>query len=109
MVYGRLEWKIGKTWEGGRERDGIEVVEYWESRLLDACEFGRCRVERRDCGEVIKGGSCCMLVDGGGDSAEGVLEVATVAIVAGSSRAQVSGPRVYLKVKVPELAQQAES
>lgn len=32
---------MGKMWEGGRDLDGIEAVEYCDSRLLKACDIGR--------------------------------------------------------------------
>jgi hypothetical protein len=47
---------MGKIWEGGRERDGTELVEYWERRFLEACDIGRGSVLRRVGGDVINGG-----------------------------------------------------
>jgi hypothetical protein len=54
-----VEGKIGKMWEGGRERDGIELVEYCDNRFFDACDIGRGRVDLRlgFGGDVIRGGS----------------------------------------------------
>ena len=50
--------------DGGRDRDGIELVEYCDKRFLDACDMGRGSVLRRDGGEVINGGrgGCAALV-----------------------------------------------
>lgn len=56
-AYGRLEGKRGKTWEGGRDLDGIEPVEYCDSLFLEACDIGRGSVDLREGGEVINGGS----------------------------------------------------
>lgn len=47
---------MGNTWEGGRDLEGTEWVEYCESLFFDACEFGRCKVERREGGDVTSGG-----------------------------------------------------
>ena len=47
---------MGNMWEVGRDLEGISPVEYWESLFFEACDIGRDRVLRRDCGEVINGG-----------------------------------------------------
>lgn len=52
----RLEWKIGKRYDGGREREGTEPVEYCDRRFLEACDMGRGRFVRRPGGDVINGG-----------------------------------------------------
>lgn len=44
-------------WDGGRERDGTEPVEYCDRRFFEACDIGLGAVERRLGGEVISGGS----------------------------------------------------
>jgi hypothetical protein len=56
-VYERLDGKMGKIWDGGRDRDGPEPVEYCDSRCLDAWDIGRGSVLLRAGGEVISGGS----------------------------------------------------
>lgn len=66
---------MGKMWDGGRDRVGIEVVEYWERRFLDACDMGRGSVVLRPggpggdvmSGDVMSGGSggCAVLIAGG--------------------------------------------
>lgn len=58
---------MGKMWDGGRDRVGIEVVEYWERRFLDACDMGRGSVVLRPGGDVMSGGSggCAVLIAGG--------------------------------------------
>lgn len=49
---------MGNSWEGGREREGIELtVEYCDRRFLDACDIGRGSVLLRAGGEVMSGGS----------------------------------------------------
>lgn len=55
-AYARLEGYMGKTFETGRDLEGIEPVEYWESLFLEAYDIGRESVLRRDGGEVIDGG-----------------------------------------------------
>jgi hypothetical protein len=57
MVYERLEWKIGKTWDGGRDREGPEVFEYCDNLFFDANDRGRCRLVRLAGGDVTKGGN----------------------------------------------------
>lgn len=63
---------------------GKEPVEYWESRLLEACDIGRDVMLRRDGGEVIRGGSAGWLGFGGEDAAAGgevageVVDITTV-------------------------------
>lgn len=47
LVYGRLEWKMGNTCDGGRERDMPDMVEYCESLFFEACDVERCIVGRR--------------------------------------------------------------
>ncbi len=50
---------MGKMWDGGRDREGIELVEYCDKRFLDACDIGRGRMLLRAGGaggEVISGG-----------------------------------------------------
>lgn len=47
---------MGKTCEGGRDLDGIEPVEYCDSRFLEACDIGRGSVLRREGFDVISGG-----------------------------------------------------
>lgn len=47
---------MGNMWEVGRDLEGTEPTEYWERRFLDACDIGRCRVLRREEGEVMSGG-----------------------------------------------------
>jgi len=56
-VYGRLEWKTGNMWDGGLDLEGTECCEYCDNRFLDAFELGRCRVDRQEGGDVIKGGN----------------------------------------------------
>lgn len=79
--------KVGKTWEGGRDLEGMElVVEYCDRRFLDACDIGRGRLLLRAGGEVMSGGSagCAGLAaavadgdgDGDGDERAGGGEVA---------------------------------
>lgn len=46
---------MGNMWEGGRERDGMDPVEYWDSRFLEACDMGLGICDRRADGEVIRG------------------------------------------------------
>lgn len=47
---------MGNTWEGGRDLEGTEWFEYCDSLFLEACEMGRCRVDRRAGGDVMSGG-----------------------------------------------------
>jgi hypothetical protein len=56
MVYVRLEWKMGNRYEAGRDREGIDPVEYCDRRFLEACDIGRGMLVRRAGGEVINGG-----------------------------------------------------
>ena len=56
-MYERLDGKRGKMCDTGRDRVGIELVEYCDKRFLEACDMGRGRVLLRDGGEVINGGS----------------------------------------------------
>ena len=77
-------------WEGGREREWMEPVEYCESRFLDAWDMGRGNVLRREGGEVIKGGSEVWLgleagedITAGGVSGVDVDDIIT--IILGSS------------------------
>lgn len=55
-VYGRLEGKRGKMCEGGLDREGMEPVEYCDSRFLEAYDNGRGSVLLRDGGDVMRGG-----------------------------------------------------
>jgi hypothetical protein len=59
--------------EGGRERVGIELVEYCDQRFLDACDIGLGSALLRAGGEVINGGRAGWADDGevsaGGDVA----------------------------------------
>jgi hypothetical protein len=61
MVYVRLEGKTGNRREDGREdgrdRDGADPVEYWDSRSLDTCDIGSGIIAGRAGGDVIRGGS----------------------------------------------------
>lgn len=58
--------------EGGRDREGIELVEYCDRRFLDACDIGRGRVLLRAGGDVINGGRAGWAVAAaGGDMAGG--------------------------------------
>jgi hypothetical protein len=43
--------------DGGRDLEGIELTEYCDNLFFDACEVGRCRVDRREGGDVISGGN----------------------------------------------------
>ena len=56
MAYGRLEWKIGNTCDGGRDGfcDMFEVVEYDDIRFL-AYEEGLCNIDRF-CGWLVTSG-----------------------------------------------------
>lgn len=50
---------MGNKCEGGRDRDGIEAVEYCDKRFLEACDIGLGRLERALPGlgvDVIRGG-----------------------------------------------------
>jgi hypothetical protein len=42
--------------ETGRDRGGIEPVEYCDNRFLDACDIGRGSVDLRGGGDVMRGG-----------------------------------------------------
>ena len=64
---------MGNTFETGRDLEGIEPVEYWESLFLEAYDIGRESVLRRDGGEVIEGGGGAWL--GFGAEAAGTGEV----------------------------------
>ena len=58
--------------DGGRDRVGIEAVEYCERRFLDACDMGRGRVVLRPSGDVMSGGSGgCAVFKAGGEMAGG--------------------------------------
>lgn len=57
MVYDRLEWNMGNRWDVGRDRDGMEPVENWDNLFFDTCDIGRGIADRREGGDVIKGGS----------------------------------------------------
>ena len=56
-MYGRLEWKAGNMWDGGRDLEGPDVFEYCESLFFEAWERGRCKFVRRTTGDVIRGGN----------------------------------------------------
>lgn len=57
FVYGRLEWKMGKMCDGGREREYPDTLEYWDILFLEAWDVWRCSVRRAERGgEVIRGG-----------------------------------------------------
>lgn len=47
---------MGNRYDGGRDREGIEPVEYCDSRFLEACDMGRGSVLRREGGDVMRGG-----------------------------------------------------
>ena len=71
-MYGRLEWKAGKTYEAGLDSsaalDALDADEYDETRRT-AQEVGRCEFVRRGCVMllVVKGGK------GGGEDAAGFI------------------------------------
>lgn len=51
---------MGKMWDGGREREGIDPAEYWDRRFREAYDMGLGRVLLREGvgaagGEVIRG------------------------------------------------------
>jgi hypothetical protein len=48
---------MGNMWDGGRDLEGAEPVEYCESRFFEACDIGLGRVDRRVGGDVMSGGS----------------------------------------------------
>jgi hypothetical protein len=81
-------------WEGGRDREGIElVVEYCDRRFLDACDIGRGRLLLRAGGEVMSGGSAGCAELAAGDERAGGGEVAgdepgdkTAVMVSGKTR-----------------------
>ena len=59
-------------WDTGRDREGPEPVEYWDSLCLDAWDMGRGIVDRRLGGEVISGGKAVWLAtEEPGDGAAG--------------------------------------
>lgn len=65
----------------GRDRGGIEPVEYCDNLFLDTCDIGRERLERRTGGDVASGVEVDWLGDGCAGF-EGVeVEVAVVAVV----------------------------
>jgi hypothetical protein len=43
--------------EGGRDLEGMELVEYCDNLFFDAYEVGRCKIDRREGGDVISGGN----------------------------------------------------
>ena len=59
-MYERLEWNTGNRCEAGRDRDGMEAVEYCDRRFFEACDIGLAILVRALPGlreDVIKGGS----------------------------------------------------
>ena len=48
---------MGKTWDTGRDRGGMEPVEYCDSLFFDACDIGRERLVRRTGGDAASGGN----------------------------------------------------
>ena len=70
-AYERLEGNIWKIFDGGRDREGAEPVEYCDNRFLEACDSGLESVERRLGGEVISGGNGGRLAFAEGDAAGG--------------------------------------
>ena len=58
-MYERLEWNTGNKCEVGRDRDGIDAVEYCDRRFFEASDIGLGRVDRAAPGfsvDVIRGG-----------------------------------------------------
>ena len=55
-MYDRLEGNRVKIFEGGRDREGIEPVEYCDKRFFEACDIGRPNMLLRAGGEVMSGG-----------------------------------------------------
>lgn len=43
--------------DGGRDLEGMELVEYCDNLFFDAYEVGRCKIDRREGGDVISGGN----------------------------------------------------
>jgi len=84
--------------DGGRDRDGIELVEYCDKRFLDAWDIGRGKVLLRDGGEVINGGSggcdalgVCDEIAGGEVAGEEPGDI--IAVMAGDAEVLRAGPR----------------
>lgn len=77
--------KIGKTCDAGRDRGGIEPVEYCDRRLLEACDIGRGRLVWRAGVDVISGGNMGWfgLEEGNKDGMKEGLGVAAGEVVAG--------------------------
>jgi len=81
-VYGKLEWNTGKICDGGRDLEGMELVEYCDNLFFDACEVGLCKVDRRAGGDVISGGKGGWFgFEDGEETGDGEVAGETVSIV----------------------------
>lgn len=102
VVYGRT---TGNTWEGGRDRQGIELVEYCDSLFIEACEAGCCRFGRfggaAAGGDVIKGGNGGWFgFDDGEDNGEGDIGEEVAASSIGDMTAAILVGRYVGKVSM---------
>ena len=81
-MYGKLEWNTGKICDGGRDLEGMELVEYCDNLFFDACEVGLCKVDRRAGGDVISGGKGGWFgFEDGEETGDGEVAGETVSIV----------------------------
>lgn len=65
--------------DGGRDLEGMEFTEYCDNLFFDACEVGRCRLVRREGGDVINGGNGGWLgFEDGEDTGDGEVAGETV-------------------------------